>query len=476
MHRALHSLCPRVVGPAAVLALVACGATQPTTTPATLSSVNGATYPVLLPRSPLELVGSGFGASQDTAAVLVSGPTGWITCDASAWSDAQVSCTLPDSARSGSVTVVIGSDTVTPLPLIVRDTAAFDANASLWHPTAALPAPRGGAAVASVTFPGAASSGVAIVYGGVTGPGTFAESTVIGLGDPDGTVGNWSALPDTAPPFARLFAAGAGADRANAALTSVDAAVYVLGGVDSTGRTLSDVLYLPMHADGSHDPWTGTVALPDALMGVAAVVARDHVFIAGGVGLDGFATDAVYVATVNPDGSLTGWFAGPPLPVPLAFGTLLARDLRLYMIGGDSGAVGFDGPAVDTTAHTDGVFSIPLSPGSGYFTATSWQRESSSLVHARAGHAAFMLDNGVLIDGGAYAGAPGAGEAEFAPFIGDSLGPFAALGAQSLTDLGGAGLALAPGVMMVDAHGIGHPLIVGGITLDGQTSDRVWFH
>lgn len=460
----------------ALVTLTACGGTQPTIVTAMLASVNGASYPVLLPGEPLEISGSGFGSKREGAAVIVSAEKGWVSCDASSWSDEHVTCRLPDSARSGSVTIVLGADTLAPLPLLVRDSAHFDTGTTLWQASTALPAPRGGAAVAAVTFPGTTTNALAIVYGGVADSNAFATSALVGLGGPDGSIGKWSTLADTAPPLPRLFAAAAGADRSTAALVDIDAAIYVLGGVDSTGRGLSDVVYLTIGASGSHNPWSPAVALPEALDGVAAVVARGHLFVAGGVGTDGAASDAVYMATINGDGSLTGWFAGPSLPIPVAFASLVARGTRLYLLGGESGQLDLSGPTADSTALSAGVFSIPLSPRTGYFAASTWQPASAGLVHARAGHAAFAFDDGILVDGGAYVGAPSADEAEFAPFIGDSLGEFAPLGTPTLSDIGGVPLALTAGVMMADGNGLGHPTLVGGITLDALTSALVWMH
>ncbi len=454
----------------------ACGGlTQPSPTTPQINAVNGVNYPILRAGEDITLDGQGFGATQGKSAVLVSGASGaFVPCDVVSWDDVQIEAKLPSGAASGPLVVAVGADTLGPVPLVVRGDAPFDPTHALWAKGPALPDARADAAAASLVFPGSTIGSAVVVTGGTAPDGTLSDSTYLALAAADGSLGTWTTLEDSTTPSARRFATGAGADRSRANLTLVDGMAYAVGGIDSTDRFLSDVIGLAVSATGQHVPWRELSALPEPLAGAAVVVTRGLMIVAGGVAEDSSASAAVYSATINPNGTLNGWFTGPSLPVPLAFATIVVHHATIYVIGGETGHVDVDAP--DSTAQVSTVYAITLSSLSGFFVDSTWRALPTALGRPRSRHAAFTLDQGILVTGGLYPGAPGAGESEFAPFLGDSLGAFTDVTAPALTALGGNPIGHVAGVVTADQEALPHPTLVGGRTLAGAPSSAVWWH
>jgi len=460
---------------ALTLAAACGGVTQPSATTPQINAVNGVNFPILRAGGAVTVDGQGFGATQGNNAVLVTDASGaFVPCDVAAWDDVQIEATLPSGAATGRLVVAVGTDTLGPVALLVRDDAPFDPTKAVWAKGPALPGARADAATAALIFPGSATGSAVVVTGGTAPDGTLSDSTYLALAGTDGSLGTWTTLEDSTLPAPRRFATGAGADRSHGNLTLVDGMAYAVGGIDSTDRFLPDVIGLAVSATGQHVPWTELSALPEPLAGAAVVVTRGLMIVAGGVAGDSSASAAVYSATINPNGTLNGWFAGPPLPVPLAFTTMVVHDTTIYVIGGETGHVDVDAP--DTTAQVSTVYAITLSPRSGFFVDSTWRTLPAALGRPRSRHAAFALDQGILVTGGIYPGAPGAGESEFAPFVGDSLGTFTDVTGPTLTALGGDAIGHVAGVVTADQGALPHPTLVGGRTLAGAPAAAVWWH
>lgn len=469
--------CSAYAGTLLALTLTAAcgGVTQPSATTPRINAVNGVNYPILRSGGEITLDGQGFGATQGKNAVLVTDASGaLVPCDVASWEDVQIEATLPSGAATGHLVAAIGTDTLGPVALVVRDDAPFDPTKALWVKGPALPDARADAATAALVFPGSATGSAVVVTGGTAPDGTLSDSTYLALAGTDGSLGTWATLEDSTVPAPRRFATGAGADRSRGNLTLVDGMAYAVGGIDSTNRFLSDVIGLAVSAAGQHVPWRELSALPQPLAGAAVLVTRGLMIVAGGVASDSSASAAVYSATINPNGTLNGWFTGPPLPVPLGFATMVVHDTTIYVIGGETGHVDVDAP--DTTAQVATVYAITLSPRSGFFVDSTWRTLPSALGRRRSRHAAFALDKGILVTGGVYSGAPGAGESEFAPFVGDSLGAFIDVTAPTLTALGGEAIGHVAGVVTADQGAFPHPTLVGGRTLAGGAASAVWWH
>jgi hypothetical protein len=136
---------------------------------------------------------------------------------------------------------------------------------------------------------------------------------------------------------------------------------------------------------GSETPgaWTVLVStLPEPLDRHGAAYYNGRVYISGGV--RGSVRDAVYYASLGPDGSVYAWNAGTPLPAPRESHTMTAYGGRLFVTGG------FEG----TVKSTVWVASI-LADGS----LGAWM-ETNPLPAARTQHAAAAWGGRLYVSGG----------------------------------------------------------------------------
>lgn len=469
---------------AAVLASGACNsATVPTTDTPTLASIDGATNPLVRPGAQATFTGRYFGAKQGGGRVLVTGANGPISAHVTRWSNGAIAVTLPATLATGPAVVVAASgDTLGPLSLTVRDSEAFAPADLGWKSGPSLPAGLRDAGATTLLFPtGKANPAVTTlvaVVGGADSAGALSRQLLLGVGKSStGAVASWVAA-DSLLPAARRDPAVAAADQTNSA-TTLEGVLYVLGGLDAHGLIASDVYGVALYHNAAETSngqgfWAALTPLPDPTAGAAAIVAFGNLIVVGGIGSDSVASRSVNVAEINPSGTLNAWFAGPALPEGLAFTSLVLHGTTLYVIGGETGAI--DPSAPDTASLQSGVYSISLSPHTGFFADTAW-RSDPPLLRARAHHVAFALDTGILVTGGAYVGAPDAAESEFAPFDSTArLGPFAAVTAPTLASLGESAVQRAVGVLVRDGHGRGHPTIVGGTADSTAAASAVWWH
>ena len=141
-------------------------------------------------------------------------------------------------------------------------------------------------------------------------------------------IGGWERLPSL--PRALL----------DLAAVTAKGHLFVVGGNSPTGdddpgggyqrRVYSAVV----QEDGLLGRWIETTSLPQALASHAAVVANDHLFVLGGLNNNGLQA-TVLSARINDDGSLGDWDAMlPSLPEPLAFHAAISTHGYIYLLGG----------------------------------------------------------------------------------------------------------------------------------------------
>jgi len=130
------------------------------------------------------------------------------------------------------------------------------------------------------------------------------------------------------------------------------------------------------------DSWQATTPLPVGLANRNTVVHGDQLYVVGGKTVDDRASNAIYSATINADGSLGAWRVAGQLPAEhYLFTTIVAED-ALFLIGGWDGA-----------ATVNNVWRAT-------FTATG---DLSGWTAMAAYPAAVDLHDAVLIDGHIYA-------------------------------------------------------------------------
>ena len=148
---------------------------------------------------------------------------------------------------------------------------------------------------------------------------------------------------------------------------------------------------------GAVIPWEPSptqLALPQARTDGAAVLMGSLILYFGGS--DGkAATDTVYVARTVATGNFDSWTEGPKLPAPRANASVVSVAGSIYVIGGADAA----------NAPTDTVF--VLSPNALTGALGEWTTSNVlKLPEARAGAAAAVTPDGLLLVGGRNAAGP----------------------------------------------------------------------
>ena len=485
----------RLLAVAAAAALLGCGgdASGPVFATARLDYVDGAIEPILTRGQQVALEGFGFGAARGSGAVRFTrsgGGGGGGEIDAvvpdSAWSALTITTTVPDSAASGTLTVITAAGIRLRTTVHVLPAPAFDPDLLTWQVRPPFPRAPVGVALAAAEFPVGSTlhatlyaAGGAEVFDTGGGPllmvpdsGVYVARAVVGGA---GAIDAWVRQRDTTDatrshvlPVPRAFAAAAVATRHNSRLPG--SALYVIGGIDVAGHAQATVLGADITADSVSRRFIFLEPLPTPVAGAIAVVRRGRVYVIGGTDTTGQPQRAVYVGRIGVDGHIDGWYQQPELPGPRAYGGGLVRDGRVVAIGGVADVVppggGLDAaPQRLVTSDT-----ARLSLVSGFFTGP-WAAGPTVLPEGRSQFALLDVGNAVLVVAGMYAGAAtNAAETIAAPVIGDSLGTFAGPVGTQIWDQScgpdGAGTLVGPtGVTWREADGTPRGLVLGGIDL-----------
>jgi hypothetical protein len=476
-----------------VAVLLGCGgdASGPVFATARLDYVDGAIEPILTRGERIVLEGFGFGAARGSGAVRFARVGGGET-DApvvdSAWSPLAITATVPDSAASGTLTVITGTGRHLTATVHVIAAPAFDTATLVWQSRSPFPNAPVGVALAAAEFPASAALNTTLYAAGGAEPfdtggqitmvpdsGVYVARANAGGG---GAIDAWVRQRDTTDatrsrvlPVPRAFAAAVVATRHNSRLPG--SALYVIGGIDAAGSAQATVFGADVTADSVSRRFVSLEPLPTPVAGAIAVVRRGRIYVIGGTDAQGRPQRAVYVGRIGVDGHIDGWYQQPQLPGPRAYGGGLVREGRVVAIGGVADSVppggGLDAaPQRLVTSDT-----APLSLVSGFFTGP-WGSGPTFLPGGRSQFALLDVGNAVLAVGGMYAGATtNAAETIAAVVIGDSLGTFAGpVGTQIWTQscgLSSAGTLVGPtGVTWREADGTPRGLVLGGMDLTTQ--------
>lgn len=470
-------MAPRVVAKVALGALVtalACGGPSTGPAPSTprIDYVDGAVEPLLVNGQAVVLEGFGFGDVQGGGTVQFTRAGGGVVpaaVDPGGWNDRAVRAVVPDNATSGTLTLTTGAGRTLSTVVHVLPHVAFDPATLTWEARANFDHAPVGVALAAGTEPKSGGLNVVLYAAGgaetETGTGRILPDGAVFVARvaPGGAIGTWTRTPDL--PAKRAFAAVAIANRYNSRLAA--RALYVIGGVDETGRALATVYRALLDADTAIGSFTTIEPLPDPVAGAIAVVRRGRIYVMGGADSLGRPQTSVFVGRIGLDGHIDGWYTQPALPGPRAYGGGVVLDERATVFGGISDSAQ-PGGGLDTLqtrlAAGDGA---PVSLVSGFFTGT-WVPDGPALPAARSQFATLALGDVVLLVGGVYAGAS-ANTAETitaAVINGDSLGDFTGpVGTNSIAGLGGGTLVSAVGASWLDVDGTPHGLVFGGIDL-----------
>lgn len=434
--------------------------------------VDGAIEPLLVRGQSVVIEGFGFGDSQGTGTVhfpRAGGGSVAATVPPGAWSDLVLRVVVPESATTGPIDVrtADGHDLTANVHVLAR--VDFDPNTLAWQSRPAFPGvPAGiGLAVAAEPLGSAFTVAVYAAGGGSPGPGdstTAPDSAVFTAhAAPGGALGAWSRRPDLPAP--RAFAAVAAANRFNSRFNGH--ALYVIGGIDASGRARATVFQSVGSADTALGGFTSVEALPAPVAGAIAVVRRGRIYVMGGVDTLGRPQTNVYVGRVGLDGRIDGWFVEPALPTPRAYGGGAVLEDRVVVFGGLADSAPPGGGLDTLLVRLATTNAAPVSLLSGFLTG-AWVSAPASLASGRSQFATLVVSNEVLLVGGVYAGATAnTGESLAATMTGgDSLGAFTGpVGTNTIFGLGGGTLVGPAGVGWLDGDGSTHGLVVGGIDL-----------
>lgn len=470
--------------------LLGCGgdAAGPSLPTARLDYVDGAIEPILVRGQQVLLEGFGFGAARGQGAVRF-GAIDAPVAD-SAWSAFAITTTVPDSAVSGTLTVITDAGRRLTATVHVLPRPAFNPTTLTWAARATFPRAPVGVALAAAEFPSGGAVRTTLYAAGGAEPfssggqlllapdsGVYVARALLG----DGTIDAWVRQRDTSDatrsrvlPVPRAFAAAAVATRHNSRLAGGGSALYVIGGIDAAGRAQATVLGADVSADSVSRRFLFLEPLPGPVAGAIAVVRRGRIYVIGGTDDQGRPQRSVYVGRIGADGHIDGWYAQPLLPGPRAYGGGLVRDGRIVAIGGVADSVppggGLD-PAPQRLVTSD---TAPVSLVSGFFTGP-WGPGPTLLPEGRSQFAVLDVGIAVLVVGGMYGGAAtNDAETLAATVTGDSLGPFTGpVGVNRIVDLscGGApaGTLVGPaGITWREADGTPRGIVVGGLDLATQ--------
>jgi len=196
--------------------------------------------------------------------------------------------------------------------------------------------------------------------------------------------------------------------------------LYVLGGFD--GSFLTSVEYAPISATGTVGTFQTTQALPAARKLFGAVAVRNFLYVLGGELGTGLATDEVWRAAINANGTLGTWTTTTAFTGVRQGHAAVAYRNAIFVLGG------YDG----SNPRADVQVGVPAADGS----IASWT-PTSSFTTARAGLQAVGSNGFLLIMGGTGA----LTDVQVAPVMADAtLGSWAALAAmpQERSDFGAA--------------------------------------
>ena len=380
----------------------------------------GAVEPILTRGERFVIEGAGFGA--EPGLVIFTRIGGGIIERAVAdsdWTPFTVVTTVPDSAAPGHVALALETASGTQLiaTINVLPRSSFNPATLMWVARGTFPGAPAGVSVTAAEFPAAGGILRTTLYaaGGAEPPLMTPDSGVYVARVTRGGAGAieaWIRQRDTTDPARtrvlpapRAFAATVVATRFNSRFPG--SALYVIGGIDKTGRAQASVLGADITADSVTGHFVPLEPLPTPLAGAIAVVRHGRIYVMGGADALGRPQSAVYMGRIGPDGHIDGWYVQPPLTGPRAYGAGVARGGRVVAIGGVADSVP-PGGGLDTGGGTQRLVTgdtAAVSVLTGFFTG-GWGAGPALLPEGRSQFVLFDFDSTVLVVGGMYAGAP----------------------------------------------------------------------
>jgi hypothetical protein len=452
----------------------------------TVSRINGVTKPSGLVGMTVLIEGDAFGDSRH-GKVFFAGSGGApiqanIADTANDWTNSYIVTTVPSgTANASQITVQTATGTSLSVSFNLISGSTFSPSTINWTQTAALPQPLQGLGAAFIPAANAtvSSANYVFVVGGAADQTNAATTSIYrSQTQQSGALSAWT--PGTNPlPVARAYHATVAASAYAAAVdtNTTDAFLYAIGGVDSSGTTVSTVYYSKVALDGSNGAWQTTTPLPAAAHSASAVVFRGYIYVAGGANGQNSPTPNAYRAAVNADGTLGVWQPIAGLPSGAAFQALVNFGPYLYAVGGDGSTVV---PMQGTTSGSEmsSAFMARVNVRTGDLAAP-WAAVTS-MGKGRSKHNTVVGGGYLFTTSGVYLGSPGSSENTYTSINADgTIGSWnGATGSNTIGTLLGYDLYNETAISFVDAGGRGHVLVLGGAKREapGRASAAVVYY
>lgn len=176
----------------------------------------------------------------------------------------------------------------------------------------ALPGVLGGAA----TF---VTKNRVYVYGGFNGSSHVGTGYTAAINN-DGTLGPWSAATTLPTVYAYSTA------------VVVKNKVYLLGGYINNSSATNNIFVTDINADGTIGTWGNSSVMPGATAYSHAFINGNRLYVVGGY--SGTGLNILYSVDIKEDGSLGIWVTEANLPVTFYSGAVAVIKNRVYMFGG----------------------------------------------------------------------------------------------------------------------------------------------
>ncbi len=286
--------------------------------------MDGAIEPIIARGERFVIEGFGFGTTLGKVRFpRIGGGTVDVTVADSDWTLFTIATAVPDSAMAGttSLTVVTAGGVSLTAVIHILPRPSFNPSTFTWTARTTYPGAPAGVALAAAEFPDATTVRATLYTAGGAEPmqmtpdsGVYVVHTIVAGA---GSIGNWARQRDVTDatrsrvlPTPRAFAAAAVATRYNSRFSGN--ALYVIGGIDATGRAQASVFSANITADSVSGIFTLLEPLPAAVAGAIAVVRRGRIYVIGGTDMLGHPQRTVYMGRIGSDGhSASGRRSGP---------------------------------------------------------------------------------------------------------------------------------------------------------------------
>lgn len=216
--------------------------------------------------------------------------------------------------------------------------------------------------------------------GGYNGSGGSVQSNIIYSApiNTDGTLGTWAQGTN--------FPIGV----VNPSVVVAKNKVYVLGGLSTAPTPITSIYTASINSDGTIGTWVlNASTLPVGITSAEVAIIRDNIYIMGGHNGSGY-LNTVYTCSINADGTLGTWSSSGNLTYAFGTGCSAVTNNRIYLFGGYTGSASMTSIMV-ANVNNDG-------------SLTAWSTYSLSLPVGISHNRAVVTKNYVYIFGGFTSG------------------------------------------------------------------------